>query len=106
MRVYIASPYSLGDPVRNVRNSLLAADRLVVLGHTPFVPLLSHFWHFFSPKDYETWMRMDLEWVAVCDALIRLEGESAGADREMQEALDHDIPVFYSLTEFETRSKT
>ncbi len=97
MRIYIASPYSLGESVRNVRQSLIVADELLKMGHTPFVPLLSHFWHFFSPKPYETWMQMDLEWVTVCDAVLRLPGESMGADREVMQAKAMSIPVYYAL---------
>jgi len=97
VRIYIASPYTLGDPVLNVRKSLATADALLRMGHTPFVPLLSHFWHFYSPKPYSAWLEMDLEWVTVCDALLRLPGESAGADREVEQAAACGLPVYYAL---------
>lgn len=82
--VYIASPYTLGDVVVNVRESLLVADKLVELGYAPYPPLYAHFWHFLSPKPYETWVKLDEEWVLRCDALLRLPGESSGADAEVE----------------------
>ena len=97
IKVYIASPYTKGDPVLNVRRSLEAADELMLLGFVPFAPLLSHFWHFYSPKDYLVWTAYDLEWVPVCDALLRLPGESTGADREVEEAREHGVPVFFDV---------
>ncbi len=99
-RVYIAGPYTKGDVVLNVRNAVLAADRVHALGFTPFVPHLTHLWHLISPHDYEFWLALDLEWLAVCDYLVRLPGESAGADREVEYALAHEISVFGGVGEF------
>jgi hypothetical protein len=97
--IYIASPYTLGDVAINVRESLLAADKLVELGYAPYPPLYSHFWHFLSPKPYETWVELDNAWVLRCDALLRLPGESKGADAEVALAQEHGIPVYYSIEE-------
>lgn len=97
LTVYIASPYSKGDPVVNVRTSLEAADRLASLGYLPFAPLLSHLWHLISPHPYEFWTKMDLEWVQRCDVLLRLPGDSSGADAEVAFAAEHDIPVYHSI---------
>lgn len=104
--VYIASPYTKGDVAVNVRHSFLVADVLVSYGFAPFPPLFSHFWHFLSPKDYEVWLSLDAEWVTRCDYLLRLSGESQGADREVELAKAHNIPVFYdveSLVEYDKR---
>jgi len=97
--VYIASPYTKGDVALNVRESFFAADELVKLGYAPFPPLFSHFWHFLSPKPYDVWMKLDKEWVLRCDCLLRLPGESIGADEEVKLAVDNNIPVFYSIGE-------
>ena len=96
-KVYIASPYTLGDPVLNVRRSLYAADELMNNGFVPFVPLLCHFWHFYSPKIYTDWVEYDLEWIFSCNILLRLPGESEGADKEVREATIQGIPVYYSV---------
>ena len=95
--VYIASPYTDGDVAVNVRRSIIAADALVELGCAPFVPLLTHFWHFLSPKEYEVWTEMDMEWVRRCDCVLRLIGNSKGADAEVTLAESLGIPVFYDI---------
>jgi hypothetical protein len=93
-RVYVAGPYTTGDPVLNVRAAIEAAERLIDAGHTPYVPHLTMLWHLVSPKPYEDWIAHDLEWLAVCDAVLRIPGDSGGADLETSEARGGDIPVF------------
>ena len=97
--VYIASPYTLGDVAVNVRKSFLAADELLKYGYLPYPPLWTHFWHMMSPKPYEVWMELDLEWIKRCDYVLRLPGESSGADREVAFACSCGIPVFDSITD-------
>jgi hypothetical protein len=98
-KVYIASPYSIGDPSVNVRRQIDAAEELINAGFYPYLPLLSHFQHEVHPHDYETWVRLDDAWIPACDALLRLPGESKGADREVALALKLGIPVYYSIGE-------
>jgi hypothetical protein len=95
--VYIASPYTKGDVAQNVRRQIDAANQLAKLGYVPFWPLSSHFWHMVHEHEYEFWMRQDEEWVRRCDCLLRLPGESAGADQEVALAKSLNIPVFYSI---------
>jgi len=99
IKVYIASPYSIGDQVVNVRRQITTADELMDLGFIPFVPLLSHFQHMIYPRPYEDWIKMDMTWVKTCDCLLRLSGESKGADIEVERAKECDRPVFYSIKE-------
>jgi len=101
LRVYIASPYTLGDPVVNVRTSLQAANALMELGYHPYAPLLSHFQHFLHPRPYEDWMRLDLAYLAVCQAVLRLPGRSKGAERECRLARFLKIPIYASIAELE-----
>jgi hypothetical protein len=98
-KIFIASPYSIGDQEENVIISLNAANKILDAGLIPFVPLLSHYWHLQFPKAYEEWCRYDIEWLNVCGALLRLPGISNGADGEMRHAVDIGIPVFFSLEE-------
>lgn len=97
--VYIASPYTKGDVAVNVRDSILAAEELRRFGFLPHCPLFSHFWHFLSPHPYKYWIEMDMEWLEVCDCLLRLPGESEGADAEVERMDALGKPVFYSLDE-------
>ena len=99
MRVYVAGPYTQGDVAVNVRNAILAGDELIGAGHEPFLPHLSHFQHLLCPRHYETWMRLDLSWLATCAALVRLPGDSSGADREVAQAVRIGLPVFFSVQE-------
>lgn len=97
LKVYIASPYTLGDVGVNVRNSLETFNALMDLGFVPFSPLLSHFCHIYQPRHYDEWLTWCLEWVKVCDVLLRLPGESAGADREVELAEELEIPVCHNI---------
>lgn len=97
MLIYISAPYSLGDVVSNVRLACEIGDKILAKGHIPVVPHLSHFWHFISPKSYNEWLRIDSAIVPRCDALLRVDGESKGADIEVEIAHRVGIPVCYSL---------
>ena len=97
IRVYIASAYSLGSEGENVRISLECANELINEGFAPYSPLLTHFQHMIFPQDYDIWMSLDLEWLCVCDCLLRLPGESIGADNEVEFARNNSIPVFYTI---------
>ena len=96
-KIYIAGPYSRGDTAVNVRNAILAGESVRALGHTPFIPHLTHFWHLISPHEYRYWMELDFEWLRECDAMLRLPGESSGADEEESIAREIGIPVYYSI---------
>lgn len=96
-RIYVAGPYSKGDSVVNTRRAISVGSLLLERGFAPFVPHLMMFWHLCEPQEYETWLAYDFEWVAACDGLLRLDGPSSGADREVELAMRLGIPVFYSL---------
>jgi len=97
--IYIAGPLtSSGYASDNIRKAVWAAEKVISDGHWPFLPHLTHFWHMISPHrvNHETslWMKMDRAWLEKCDALVRLEGASVGADLEVQWARDDLKPVF------------
>jgi len=92
MRIYLSAPYSSGK-LRWTERMLALGSALLDRGHAPFVPHLTHFWDYVHPQSYETWLAYDLEWLRQCDLVIRLEGHSPGADREVEEALRCGIPV-------------
>lgn len=96
-KIYIASPYTIGDVGANVKRSMDSANELINMGYAPYCPLLCHFLHMNNPQDYDVWMDVGLTWLVQCDAVLRLEGESKGADTEVNVAKDHNIPVYYSI---------
>jgi len=93
--VYVAGPISKGMMRDNVRLGIFGADRVWEMGAIPFCPHTSHFWDMISPHGYEEWLDMDFEVISRCDALLRLPGESKGADREVAFAREQQIPVFH-----------
>lgn len=98
-KVYIAGPITLGDHDFNVRQAIDAADKIALAGHTPFVPHINALWGIVYNHSREFWYEWDNEWLKVCDVLIRLPGDSSGADQEVKFAQEHGIPVF-TLEEF------
>ena len=99
IKVYIASPYTIGDVAMNVKLQIDTANELMDLGLAPFVPLLSHFQHLVHPRVYDDWIKLDLEWITVCDYVLRIGGISEGADKEVKFAEKRGIPVYCSIEE-------
>jgi len=99
IKIYIASPYTLGDVAQNVKRQIDTFNELRNLGYYPFAPLHSHFFHLVYPRGYEDWLEWDFVYLETCDCVLRLDGESSGADREVEHAKMLGIPVFYSIEE-------
>lgn len=97
LKVYIASPYTKGDVAVNVKRQLDCFNQLVDLGFAPFAPLWSHFQHLVHPRPYQDWLDLDLLWIDVMDVVLRLDGESLGADNEVKHATSKNIPVVYTI---------
>lgn len=104
-KVYMAGPYTKGDVGINVRNAIQWGDQIATEGMVPFIPHLSHFWHLVEPRTYSFWVDYDNEWLPLCDALYRIDGESAGSDAEVELAKKLGIPVFYDFEELIDWSK-
>ena len=77
--------------------SLQLAERLWMLGFTPYVPHLSMLWHIMSPHSYEYWLEQGAAWVKHSDVVLRLPGASPGSDLECDLARKLQIPVFTNL---------
>ncbi len=95
--VYVAGPYTKPDPCINTNLAIKAADKLFDAGFIPFVPHLFHFWHTITPRPYQHWTEMDFAFLPLCDLLLRLPGESSGADAEIRAAHDHKIQVYTDM---------
>ncbi len=96
-KIYIAGPYTKGDVAENVAKAISAWYQLWQEGFSPFCPHLSHFLHIQKQLPYENWLSYNLEWLPSCDGILRLPGESAGADRETSEANKLGMPVFSTI---------
>ena len=106
--VYVASPYTKGDPCINTNFQMRVFDQMLSDGIvTPYVPLWSHFQHTAFPRPYQDWIQYDNAIIPRLDALVRLdavapgyfERESSGADREVELARSLGLPVFFSIEE-------
>lgn len=111
--VYVAGPISKGDLLDNVRRAHEAGMSLLKAGLSAIVPHGSCFWgHTVTPcgkglaaelsphgTTHADWLGVDLEIVRRCDAVLRLPGESKGADLEVGQALRLGLPVFFSVEE-------
>lgn len=105
--VYIASPYTKGDPCINTRFQFevfdkMLTDRLV----TPYAPLVAHFQHTIFPRPYQDWIQYCMDFIPRFDACLRLNAtgprgylvsESSGADGEVALFKALDKPVFYNI---------
>lgn len=97
MKIFIAGPYSKPDPVENTRIAILAAEEVIKRGHTPYVPHLTLLWHLVAPHKLEWWYQYDRIWLRFCNAVLRLEGLSTGADIEVDIARQMGIPVYFTI---------
>lgn len=93
--VYIAAPYTRPDPVENTHRLICEVDAIVDEGIvTPIAPHLTLLWHLVRPRPLDFWYAYDLATLARCDAILRLHGDSTGADREVEFARTRGLPAF------------
>jgi hypothetical protein len=108
--VYIASPYSKGDPNVNTHYQCKIFDKLLGDGKVlPIAPLWSHFQHLLFPRPYEDWIDYDHAMLRLYDCCLRLsvsfpslnyyQKESTGADAEVETFKKLGKPVFFSVDE-------
>lgn len=128
-RIYIAGPISKGDLATNVNQATAAFVALAKLGYAPMCPHWSVYAHecdqgeFFEDENpkachavgwaegnhdmtHADWLGIDLPWVEVSHAVLRLPGESTGADMEVAHAKANGLPVFKSIEEIEQHRRT
>ncbi len=123
VRCYISGPLGAGDLCHNVNQATDAFVRLAKVGIAPLCPHWSVYCKAAryqsksimpqSPVEvwcqatvdgcpgmtHEDWLAIDLAWVQVSDCLLRLPGESKGADQEVAHAIVCGLPVFHTVEE-------
>ncbi|MGJ0389830.1 DUF4406 domain-containing protein [Microbacterium sp. CGR1] len=112
--ILIAGPYrsgTHGDPAliaRNLERLEEAAAPIHRLGHVPMIgewvalPILRGMDEADAADGdvmYETAHRL----LQHCDAVLRLPGDSAGADKDVEIALERGLPVYRSIDEIPVR---
>ncbi len=98
--LYLAHPITKGNPFHNVHEACKQADILMKRGFIVMVPGLSALYDMIIPTHYEVYMTQDFAWIERCDCIIRLPGESSGADREIEHAKSLGKQVFYGVQAF------
>jgi hypothetical protein len=115
-RIYISGPITFGDLAANIRQADDAMLALMRAGLAPLNPMLTCFagsvWREgfevhgeanakghegFCDLTHGHWIASDLAWVEVADAVLRLPGESVGADAECAHARAIGVQVYYSV---------
>lgn len=111
---YVAGPMSKGEMIDNISQALKAGARLREKGIIPLIPHLNAFESFLvkthgegfantqsanSTADYAGWLQDDFALIErAADSVLRLPGESYGADREVEFAQSLGIPVFRTVS--------
>ena len=99
-KVYISGPLTTsGNVLENLDRAMAAARRLIDAGFAPFCPHLTYHVDPGGEIPHAVWLEAELPWVQVADAVLRLPGESIGADMEVEHATIHGVPVFGSVGE-------
>ena len=102
VRVYVAGPLTKGDVLKNISEAIRVGDVLLEKGFAPFIPHLNSLWEICHPNHpISDWLELDFQWIRVCHALLRLPGESPGADGEVRFCDEHGVPVFHSIEHLE-----
>ncbi|MFT5723283.1 MAG: hypothetical protein ACI9JN_000392 [Bacteroidia bacterium] len=99
LKIFISGPYTKGDVAQNVKMSMEVTNQLIDLGFAPYCPHLTHFLHMNNFQPYEKWLELDIEYMILCDAILRIPGDSAGADKEVELAKKRGILVFYDINQ-------
>ena len=97
-RVYLSHPITgSGDARQNMKQIARLGMELRRRGYAPFVPSAGPSSIMGRGMSHEAWMECDLPYVLVADALVRMPGESPGADAEVAYAESLGIPVYYGV---------
>jgi hypothetical protein len=91
--IYIASPYTVGDKLENVKLQIEAWHILRDKGFIPIAPLLSHYLEEFRHREYLDYLDYDFAIISLCNIVVRIrphidgvEIPSSGADQEEKES--------------------
>lgn len=95
--VYVAGPYTQGNTIQNIRMAIEAGEALANAGFAPFIPHLTAFWDMLHEHPVSFWYAQDNEWLRHCDVLLRLRGESQGADAEVQLAKQLGKAIYHNV---------
>jgi hypothetical protein len=98
-RIYCAGPMTgSGNPYANLYRGLEAGAVLLDKGYAPYIPHLTAILEMAKgARTRAVWLELDRAFLLTCDALLRLRGESPGAEKEVIWAREAKMEVYYSL---------
>ncbi len=105
LKVYISGPITKGDQEHNFNQAAEAHIALLKAGFAVFNPMLTMKLPGCEEILHADWLESDLPWIgddtrACVEAVLRLPGESKGADIECRYAeYTWGIPVYYDTEE-------
>lgn len=106
LRVYIAGPMTCGTAgsfnMEKIHEAIEAHFTLIELGFVPHCPQLTVFCELMQPHriSYEQWLKLDMNYIADSDVVLRIPGLSPGAERECEYAEALCKPVVVGLDNF------
>ena len=89
LNVYIAGPYSADTEEgvgKNVKYAIQQGNKIAELGYIVYIPHLAWLWEQQFKHPHNFWIEQDQGWLDRADVLVRLKGNSKGADMEMERA--------------------
>jgi hypothetical protein len=93
--IYVAGPYAVPDPILNSQRAIECAEKVERYDCAIVIPHLSLMWNLVKFAEVDRWYARDLLVLEHCNAMVRFEGQSTGADKEVAFAVEAGIPVFY-----------
>ena len=96
-KVYLSGPITLGDREHNFQQACDAHKRLMAAGFAVMNPILTMQIPDCWDIPHDEWIAADLPWVAAADVVMRLPGESTGADEECEFAGIAGVPVYTDI---------
>jgi len=98
--LYVAGPYSIGDPQENIRRAEMVSVNLLRSGFhviTPHKNTAGYEKYEDGNLTYETWIKLDLDLLSRCDAIyVMVNSEiSHGVKKEIEFARAMGMPVIY-----------
>lgn len=105
-KIYISGPVSKGNMFANFTEFGEYFHKLVGLGFAPRNPGESMLMPGNQQIPWRTWVDIDIPWVAVSDVVMRIPGDSVGADEECEVAAHHGIPVIHRYHDLKAWKQT
>lgn len=102
--IYLSGPYS-SNPELNTKTAIKEAMKLIKRGYLVIIPHLMKYCDEEDPQDYEFWLNYVCKWIPRCGVLIRLDGHSPGAEKEVEIAKQLKKPIYKSVEDFLERKK-